>query len=138
MEVKASYHRALDANINRLKEGIRVVEDLFRYVLEDREISSTLKELRHSVKPHFYTTAIIYRDSINDVLKTSNKSELERDNLKDIVISNFKRAQEASRVLEELCKLDYAEYSPLFKNIRYRLYSLEKEALSKHLLSVNS
>ncbi len=32
--------RLIDANLNRLREGIRVVEDIFRYVYNDKETSS--------------------------------------------------------------------------------------------------
>jgi hypothetical protein len=55
---------------------------------------------------------------------------MNRSNLTDIIIANFKRAQESARVLEELYKLHSEEYSENFKHIRYELYTLEKEVLS--------
>ena len=58
------------------------------------------------------------------------KSELNRTHSKDIVIANFKRAQEASRVLEELLKLVGGVDSENFKQIRYELYKIEKTAMS--------
>jgi thiamine-phosphate pyrophosphorylase len=42
--------RVIDANINRLKEGIRVVEDIMRYRDNNKELSSLLKSLRHKVR----------------------------------------------------------------------------------------
>lgn len=39
--------RLIDANLNRLREGIRVVEDIFRYIYNNKEISTKLKSLRH-------------------------------------------------------------------------------------------
>ena len=42
-----NYLRLIDANLNRLREGIRVVEDIFRYVYNDKQTALKLKELRH-------------------------------------------------------------------------------------------
>ena len=63
----------------------------------------------------------------NDVLRESIKSEQNRSDLYSILIANFKRAQESSRVLEELFKLHDEKNSENFKFIRYELYDLEKE-----------
>ncbi len=119
--------RVIDANLNRLKEGVRVVEDIMRYRDNNKDLSSKLKELRHKARIQETTELLKYRDSINDVLRPSTKSELNRTNIKSIMTANFKRAQESSRVLEELFKLHNAQYSENFKYIRYELYNLEKE-----------
>lgn len=119
--------RVIDANINRLKEGIRVVEDIMRYRDNNKELSSKLKLLRHKAKVDETTDLLQHRDSINDVLRPTTKSELERSDIKSIILANFKRAEESSRVLEELYKLHNNEYSENFKYIRYELYNLEKE-----------
>ena len=65
------------------------------------------------------------RDVANDVLRSSIKSEQNREDLNSILIANFKRAQESSRVLEELTKLSSIKDSENFKYIRYELYNLE-------------
>ncbi|MBO8142892.1 MAG: thiamine-phosphate pyrophosphorylase [Firmicutes bacterium] len=122
--------RVIDANLNRLKEGIRVVEDILRYRDNNKELSSKLKELRHLSQVKETQELLSYRDTDNDVLRSSIKSELNRSGVTSIIIANFKRAQESSRVLEELYKLDNIEYSENFKYIRYELYKLEKEVLS--------
>jgi len=119
--------RVIDANLNRLKEGIRVVEDIMRYRDNNKNLSKKLKELRHSARIDETVELLIHRDSINDVLRTSTKSELNRTDITSIITANFKRAEESSRVLEELFKLHSAEYSENFKHIRYELYNLEKE-----------
>ena len=123
--------RVCDANLNRLKEGIRVIEDIVRYRDNNKKFASKLKDLRHKARVDETLELLKHRDSINDVLKSSTKSELHRTNTIDIIISNFKRAQESSRVLEELYKLNNITYSENFKNIRYELYNLEKEILLK-------
>jgi len=121
--------RVIDANINRYREGIRVVEDIYRYVYNDKNISSSLKNLRHIKLPITQKELIDKRDSINDVLKTSTKSEQKRENLESIIIANLKRAQESARVLEEIFKLIDIKTSENFKENRYQLYNLEKKIL---------
>jgi thiamine-phosphate pyrophosphorylase len=122
-------YRVIDANLNRLKEGIRVVEDIMRYRDNNKDIASKLKLLRHKAKIQETSELLKYRDSVNDVLRTSIKSELNRTDINSIILANFKRAQESSRVLEELFKLHSEEYSENFKYIRYELYALEKDVL---------
>jgi hypothetical protein len=120
-----NYLRLIDANLNRLREGIRVVEDIFRYVYNDKQTALKLKELRHLSRLNNYIELLETRDVKNDVLRSSIKSEQNRSDLYSILIANFKRAQESSRVLEEFCKLISIEDSETFKFIRYELYNLE-------------
>lgn len=122
--------RVIDANLNRLKEGIRVIEDIMRYKNNDKILSHKLKNLRHAANIQESLELLKYRDSTNDVLRQTIKSEMNRTDLTDIILANFKRAQESARVLEELYKLSNATYSENFKHIRYELYTLEKEILS--------
>jgi len=129
MKTNNNLFRVIDANINRYKEGIRVVEDIYRYIYNDKNISSTLKSLRHIQFPISQKELLQYRDSINDVLKTSTKSEQNRENLEGIIIANLKRAEESARVLEEVFKLSDIETSEKFKSNRYQLYNLEKEII---------
>ena len=123
--------RVIDANLNRLKEGVRVVEDIMRYRDNNKTLSTKLKELRHKARIEETLELLIHRDSINDVLRPTSTSELNRTDISSIITANLKRAQESSRVLEELFKLHNAEYSENFKYIRYELYNLEKEILLK-------
>ena len=125
--MKSNLFRTCDANLNRFKEGIRVVEDILRYEFNS-PLAKELKTLRHIKVPN-YEEIIKHRDSLNDILKSSTKSELKRNSLKDIIISNLKRAQESSRVLEEIYKLIDINTSEEFKTARYKLYNLEKEIL---------
>ncbi|QKG30202.1 thiamine-phosphate pyrophosphorylase [Campylobacter sp. RM16187] len=119
-------YRVIDANLNRLKEGLRVVEDIRRYVFDDLALSSQIKTLRHKAKIDS-SEFIKFRDATNDVLKPSIKSEFDRANLTDLQIANLKRAQESARVLEECFKLIDTTNSEIFKSIRYDLYEIEKE-----------
>ena len=126
--------RILDANLNRLSEGIRVVEDILRYGFNHKDFALSLKNLRHQcrITSYFanYFELLNTRDSLKDVLKPSTKDEQTRENLENIFLANFKRAQESARVLEEILKLDSVQESEHFKSIRYTLYTLEKEILT--------
>lgn len=119
--------RVCDANLNRLKEGIRVVEDIARYKEDNKTLALQLKELRHLAQVDDMKPFLQNRDSINDVLRQSMACEMKRESLQSIITANFKRAQESSRVLEELYKLVDPKLSENFKHIRYSLYALEKE-----------
>jgi thiamine-phosphate pyrophosphorylase len=123
-------YRIIDANLNRLREGIRVVEDICRYYKNSHEFSSKLKKLRHLARVDEYKILLQSRDIINDPLKETTKSEKSRDTLESIVISNLKRAQESARVLEEVYKLEDTQKAENFKYIRYELYDIEKELLT--------
>ncbi|MDR2341948.1 MAG: thiamine-phosphate pyrophosphorylase [Campylobacteraceae bacterium] len=123
--------RLIDANLNRLREGIRVVEDIRRYCFDDEITSKTLKELRHKVRIEPYLTLLKTRDIENDVLKTTIKSESSREDLNSIQIANTKRAQESARVLEEILKLYSIKEAQNFKEIRYALYAIEKKICSQ-------
>ena len=126
---KSNIFRVIDANINRYKEGIRVVEDIYRYAYNNKQISSSLKNLRHIKLPIDIKELLSTRDSINDVLKSSTKSEQNRETIEDIIIANLKRAQESARVLEEVFKLIDIKTSEVFKKNRYELYNMEKDIL---------
>jgi len=125
-KIDNSLLRVIDANINRYKEGIRVIEDIYRYIYNNKEIAYKLKSLRHINIPIDIKELLKTRDSINDVLKTSTESEKNRKNLENIIIANIKRAQESSRVLEEVFKLIDINTSEKFKSNRYELYNIEK------------
>jgi thiamine-phosphate pyrophosphorylase len=126
-EYSSKIERLIDANLNRLKEGLRVVEDICRYVHNDRLLTPQIKTLRHQLQSAYSKERLTHRDIEGDTQKSSRKSELTRTSLEDLTIANFSRSQESARVLEEVFKLQNIELSELFKQLRYRLYGVEKE-----------
>jgi len=126
-------YRIIDANINRAKEGLRVVEEICRFILEDENLTSQLKKIRHQIgkltnKLVDYSLLLSSRDSKADPgLSISAKNKEKRTNYVDLVISNMCRAEESCRVLEEIAKLKDENLGFEFEKIRYGLYSLEKE-----------
>jgi thiamine-phosphate pyrophosphorylase len=129
-------YRIIDANINRAKEGIRVVEEICRFVLEDEKLTAKLKEIKHKITKlgnnlADYSKLLSSRDSNKDIgLSVSAKIKNKRKDYYDLIIANICRATESCRVLEEISKLKKEEdISFEFEKIRYQLYSLEKEII---------
>lgn len=129
--------RIIDANTNRLMEGLRVVEEIARLMLNDKKITEKIKSLRGKVKQGIALIGkgddlINMRDSGSDVGKDMYPaSEAERYGISQIITSNIKRAEEASRVLEEFGKLSDKEAGRIFKSVRFELYTIEKELASR-------
>jgi len=125
--------RLMDANLDRLSEGLRVLEDVSRFILGDARTTETLKRLRHELTatdPEFKSKLLIARDSKYDIGRESSVKGIERKHISDLVTANAKRAQEALRVLEEFTKLpdvppQMAERN--FEQARFTLYEIEKE-----------
>jgi hypothetical protein len=132
---KTAVYRILDANINRLREALRVIEERYRFADSNTSITIDLKRIRHSLKDLAVLLGndalVASRDTSTDILadKTS-PDELDRLSIQDITIANFKRAQEAARVLEEYTKLAGQPLGPeTAKNIRFSIYDLEKKLM---------
>ncbi|OQX73570.1 MAG: thiamine-phosphate pyrophosphorylase [Campylobacteraceae bacterium 4484_4] len=123
-------YRMIDANLNRLREGIRVCEDIERYLFDNQILSQKLKSLRHRVRVSNLSDCLEARDIAGDVLKKTTASESKREDVESLLLSNIKRAQESARVLEESLKLIDVAEAERFKEIRYALYDLEKEIFS--------
>lgn len=128
--------RLVDANINRAGEGLRVLEDVARFLLDDSTLTQELRYLRHllaeAAPPQ--KELLSARDVNEDV--GAEVEGIEREDIPSLVVANARRAQESLRVLEEFgqlpelgCYLD----SPRFKKARFSLYSLEQKLLGRVL-----
>jgi thiamine-phosphate pyrophosphorylase len=125
--------RILDACANRAREGLRVVEDYCRFVLDDAFLCRELKQLRHDL-----TTALAVlpaehllaaRETQRDVgAALSTQSEQERSSLTAVALANWKRLQEALRSLEEFGKTVSRDLGRALEQLRYRTYTLERVA----------
>jgi thiamine-phosphate pyrophosphorylase len=123
--------RILDANANRAREALRVMEDYARFALDSTDLSKSAKTLRHDlagVLGAVMGDSILHRDTPGDVgREIKTKSELSRDGLGDVVIAAGKRAGEALRSIEEAAKTFDPAMASGVESIRYRLYDLEKK-----------
>lgn len=123
--------RLLDACANRAREGLRVLEDYCRFVLDDAFLCRTLKECRHDLKTALDelapTLLLEARDTQHDVgTELSTSSEQQRDSLRDVVQANCKRLQESLRSLEEYGKIHSPDLGQALEQLRYRAYTLER------------
>ena len=127
--------RILDANFNRAKEGLRVCEDICRFVWDDKELSAQYKKIRHqlleAIKPVGILNVISARDILNDVGRATTKSEAFRKDLTGVFWANGQRVKESLRVLEEVTKLMSTKSSWKIKKLRYQVYAIEQKAASK-------
>lgn len=126
--------RIIDANVNRIMEGLRVVEEIMRFVYNEEKIYLQLRQLRHKVKKtfvDFYSSMVNVRDSVTDPGRVAEEKKYK--NIKQVVISNLRRCTESLRVLEELFKLVDIKKVLLIKKMRYKLYDLEKHVVEKIL-----
>ncbi|MFA5270936.1 MAG: thiamine-phosphate pyrophosphorylase [Candidatus Omnitrophota bacterium] len=124
--------RVLDVNFNRLKEALRVVEDIFRFIFADDLLRKKSRSLRHSldvlIKDKKLQAAILERNSRSDLGQKVDILELKRKDSLDVLFVNFQRAKESARVLEEFFKIVSPSKISVIKKIRYNIYSLEKDA----------
>jgi thiamine-phosphate pyrophosphorylase len=132
--------RIIDANLNRAGEGLHLLEDLARLILNDAELAQQLKTIRHGILRgdlDFNKQLIRSRDSKGDVgVDIEASGEEKQRELPIMVVANARRVQEALRILEELAKilgttpeLD----SEKFKQARFDLYTIEQTLLSRLL-----
>jgi thiamine-phosphate pyrophosphorylase len=133
----------IDANLNRSSEGLRVLEDVARFLLNDGQLGHQLRSLRHDLareaKP-LSLGLLSHRDSEHDVGHLHSKDEkLTREStslasLLDLVTANAKRVEESLRVMEEVAKLPEMNSmlnSASFEQTRFALYTLERDLISK-------
>ncbi|MBU0672443.1 MAG: thiamine-phosphate pyrophosphorylase [Candidatus Margulisbacteria bacterium] len=127
--MKSKVERIIDANINRAVEGLRVMEEVARFVVEAKKMTEQLKKMRSRVRKLAKQFAgIKQRKALTDVgNKLYTKSEKKRKTIKDVVVANAKRVQEALRVLEEFSKLIKPSLGKSFKTIRFKVYDLEQK-----------
>jgi thiamine-phosphate pyrophosphorylase len=132
MASDAKIWRLLDANANRAREGLRVVEDTARYVLDRPDASAALRKMRHRldqiVRGH-YAALLKYRDVENDSGR-GNTTAPHKTGVPALLASNFKRCEEALRVLEEYGRVVSPRAVKGVQALRYNVYQWEKKLLS--------
>ncbi len=145
--------RVIDAAANRAREGIRVVEDYVRLILDDRHLTRLCKQLRHDLTECLGSIAPQRRFSARETLADvgtdlDTTSEGRRASPLEVMRANFARLQEALRSLEEFGKLldadcwgdswtatpgateqlspQPANLAAAVKQLRYRAYTLQR------------
>lgn len=138
--MKKGIFRIIDANFNRSREGLRVCEDISRFMLNSPSITGELKSVRHTIsgimarsftrnsKNIFFE----YRNVRADVGRSVKlQAEMRRRDYRDIFTANIERVKESLRVLEEFFKLVDRKTSAKFTVLRFDVYDIEKKAIKR-------
>ena len=123
--------RVVDANANRAREALRVLDDYVRFVLDDVTLTEVVKNLRHDLvnvlsqlPPSLLDEG---RETQFDVgTGITAAGEMVRHSAADVARVNLKRLQEALRSLEEYGKVLHPQLVPGLEAIRYRAYTVER------------
>lgn len=128
--------RIIDANANRAREALRVLEEAARFIVEDADLAHQLKTVRHdfttAIKP--LSHLIFHRDTAGDVgTALTTDAEQSRESINDIIRAAGSRLAEALRAIEEYAKLDSehpaasTHLSQTAERLRYQSYDITKQ-----------
>jgi len=126
-------YRVIDVNLNRSKEGLRVTEEFFRFIIKDEVLRKKLRRLRHKLdevlkKDDFLKKLLQARNIQRDSGKKSDGLEFSGRDKKNILFINFQRVKESLRVLEEFFKIIDKDKAKMIKKMRFQVYRIEKDA----------
>ncbi len=128
--------RILDANLDRAREGLRIIEEWCRFGLNDAQFADRCKQMRQEVAKWHTLDLKIARDTPNDQgTQLSHPQEESRSNIDHLLYANLGRLQEALRVIEEYGKLYQANMGMAFKQLRYQAYTLESDLICHNRLA---
>ena len=134
--LKEEVYRIIDANLNRSREGLRVCEDISRFILNSSYITGQLKAVRHKISDIVKASMkngvkfLECRDSEADIGRCSRiPSQMKRRGSADIFMANIERVKESLRVLEEFFKLIDKKRSSELSVLRFKVYEIEKKAV---------
>jgi thiamine-phosphate pyrophosphorylase len=127
-------YRILDANLDRAREGLRIIEEWCRFGLNNSQLSSICKHLRQELGIWHTAEIRAARDTQGDPgTDLSHPQEEERADITSLLQANFCRVQEALRVLEEYGKLYHSQkdmqMGTACKQMRYQVYTLESNLM---------
>jgi thiamine-phosphate pyrophosphorylase len=128
---KAVY-RIIDANFNRGREALRVMEDVCRFYLNSSPLSTRTKQLRHQLSATISTLdsylLLTCRNTLDDVgTSIAVEDQMSRKDLPDCLTAAAKRASEALRTLSEVIQTFSPATAANIEKIRYSCYTLEKD-----------
>lgn len=129
--VQPAVRRILDANLDRAREGLRIIEEWCRFGLNNAKLANECKQLRQELGSWHRLELRMSRDTLGDPgTELTHPKEEERSGVEQLLQVNFCRVEEALRVLEEYGKIYNAEMGKTFKQMRYRIYTVESSLLA--------
>ena len=124
-------YQIVDANLDRAREGLRVLEDWARFGLGKEKYVERIKNFRQILGKNHLEVYKQSRNHIEDKCKgLTHEEQINRKSPEQIISSNSGRVQEALRVIEEFSRQDNNELSKVASEIRYEIYTIEIELLS--------
>jgi len=131
-DMERAVYRIIDANFNRAREAIRVIEDFCRFALNSTALFERARQLRHQLSAAIGKLdagqLISSRDTLSDVgaCKPINE-KLSRNSLNDCVTAGCKRLSEALRTLGEMSQIQNRSAAETIEKLRFDAYALEKD-----------
>jgi thiamine-phosphate pyrophosphorylase len=124
-------YRVLDASFNRASEGLRVIEDYVRFVLDDSNLTRLVKTQRHALAAAAGELPAEFRHAARDTLADvgtciTAAEERKRANVQEVAAASFQRVEQSLRSLEEYTKVNSPPLAARFETMRYSVYTLEK------------
>lgn len=137
-ELTSDQFRIVDANINRLGEGLRVLEEFARMTLNDAVLTQNLKDMRHrtvETGAEMYKKLLKSRDAVGDIGSDMEAAgDKNKREPQGIITANAKRSQESLRVLEEMAKIPAFNLdTERYRQARFELYTIEKGLVARIL-----
>ena len=121
----------IDANLDRAREGLRVMEDWCRFGLKRSDFSIQIKDWRQQLGIHHHNMYRIARLTSNDpAMGVSHPLQTVRATPEAVFIANSSRVQEALRVIEEFTRITDPNLCEIASKIRYETYEIEIKVLN--------
>ena len=131
--MKKAIYRILDANLDRAREGLRIIEEWCRLGLNNQPLAEECKQIRQELAQWHSWELRQARDTPGDVgTVLSHPQEEVRESIEHLLQANLCRSQEALRVLEEYSKLYEPKMAAACKQLRYRVYTIESSLLNNY------
>ena len=132
--MERAVYRIIDANFNRAREAIRVIEEFCRFALNSTPLTERAKQLRHELSAAINKLdagqLISSRDTLGDVgTGITIDKELARSNLNDCFTAGCKRLTEALRTLAEVTQTQNRPVAETIEKLRFSAYTLEKDII---------
>ncbi len=125
--------RILDANLDRSREGLRIIEEWCRFGLNSVHLAGECKQMRQELASWHSLEIRSWRDTLGDPgTSLTHPQEKQRSSIQHLLQANLCRVQEALRVLEEYGKLYHPDMGAALKQMRYQAYILESKLLAYH------
>lgn len=126
--------KILDANLDRVREGLRVIEEWLRFGEANLHQAALCKAMRQEISSFHSEAMHQARNTPGDPLTAvDHPGEVERLDVGDLLRVNFARIQEGLRVIEEYAKLIDIQLAKAAKQWRYQIYTLESACLGDKL-----